>query len=181
MKTLRSSTLAALFCVLTSALVYGQAPAAPPQTVAGANNFVRLDAKFASGGVTTADAFATLKQLGYRTVINLQTASEPGVDLDAEAKAVSQAGIKYVSLPFSTAAPDLTAVDKFLEIVKDPANQPVYLHCRSGQRANAFWMIKRVVVDGWTLDKAAEEADTLKMTNKPLRDFVAAYLKDREK
>jgi uncharacterized protein (TIGR01244 family) len=180
MKTVRSSTLSALFCLATAALVLAQAPATTA-TVAGATNFICLDTKFASGGVTTADAFGTLKQLGYRTIINLQTATEPGVDLEAEAKAVSQAGLKYLSLPFSTSAPDLTAIDKFLEVVKDPASQPVYIHCRSGQRANAFWMIKRVLVDGWTTEKAAAEADALKMTNKPLRDFVVAYLKDRVK
>ncbi len=180
MKRLRSSTFAVLFCVLIAALVLAQAPTTT-QSVAGAANFVCLDPKFASGGVTTADAFATLKQLGYRTVINLQTASEPGVDLEAEAKAVSQSGLQYFSLPFSLTAPDSTVADRFLEIVKDPANQPVYIHCRSGQRANAFWMIKRVIVDGWTVEKASAEADALKVSNKAVRDFVATYLKDRAK
>ena len=72
-------------------------------------------------------------------------------------------------------------MDKFLDLVKEAGNQPVYIHCQSGQRANALWMIKRVVVDGWTTEKALAEADTLKMTNQLLRDFVMAYLKDHQK
>jgi len=180
MNTLRSSTLAALFCALTVAFVFAQAVDSK-QTVAGAANFVCLDAKFASGGATTPDAFATLKQLGYRTVINLRTASEPGADLEGEAKVVGQAGLRYFSLPLSPAAPDPLVVDKFLEIVKDPANQPVYIHCLSGLRANALWMIKRVMVDGWTVEKATAEADALKMMHPGLRDFAARYLREHVK
>lgn len=180
MKRPRTSTLAVLSCVLTSALVLTQAPVAK-QDVAGATNFACLDEKFASGGATTTEAFATLKQLGYRTVINLRTSSEPGADIEGEAKTISQAGFKYFSLPFSLAAPDPAVVDTFLEIVKDPANQPVYIHCATGLRANAFWMIKRVMADGWTREKALAEADTLKMANQRLREFAAAYLKDHGK
>ncbi len=159
--------------------------APPPQTaqaqgVAGANSFVRLDADFASGGVTTPEAFAAIKRLGFRTVINLRTAAEPGADIVGEAKIVEDAGLRYVSLPFSSTAPDVTAIDKFLDIARDAGSKPVYVHCFTGQRANAFWMIKRVVVDGWTPEKATAEADTLKLTNQRLRDFVTAYLKDRQ-
>lgn len=65
--------------------------------------------------------------------------------------------------------------------MKDPANQPVYIHCLSGLRANALWMIKRVMVDGWTVEKASAEADALKMTHPGLRDFVARYLREHVK
>jgi uncharacterized protein (TIGR01244 family) len=187
MTTSRTSKYAALFCVLVASLVSAQAPdskqavAGATQAVAGATNFQRLDANFASGGATTPDGFAALEKLGFRTVINLRTPSEPGADLEAEAKALSQTGLKYVSLPFSPGAPDVTAVDKFLQVVRDSANQPVYIHCASGQRANAFWLIKRLMVDGWPTDKALAEADGLKMTNQRLRDFALAYLKDHEK
>ncbi len=180
MKNLRSWTLAALLCVLTAAPVFAQAGDSK-QTVAGASNFVRVDANFATGGVTVPEAFVTLKQLGYRSVINLRTASEPAADLEGEAKKVGQAGLKYFGLPLSPAAPDPAIVDRFLEIVKDPANQPAYIHCLSGQRANALWMIKRVMVDGWTLEKASAEADALKVTHQGLRSFVATYLREHMK
>ncbi len=178
---LRSRALTALFCTAAVSFVLAQAPAQPAQPVTGATNFVRLDPNFASGGVTTPAAFATIKQLGFKTVINLRTASEPNVDLEAEAKIVADAGLNYFSLPFSPAAPDLTAVEKFLDLAKDAGNQPIYIHCQSGQRANTFWMIKRVRIDGWTTEKALAEADSLKMTNQRLRDFAAAYLKDHDK
>ncbi len=152
-----------------------------PQAVAGATNFVRLDANFASGGVTSADAFAAIRKLGFRTVVNLRTAAEQGADIEGEARIVEQAGLKYVSLPFAVNQPDTTAIDKFLDLARDANSQPVYVHCFSGQRANAFWMIKRVLVDGWTPEKASAEADTLKITNQRLREIAAGYVKDHAK
>ncbi len=179
MKTLRTRLLTAFLCVISAALLVAQTQDAK-ETVAGATNYVRLDDNFASGGVTTPEAFATLKKLGFKTVINLRTASEPGVDLAAEEKTVNDAGLRYVGLPFAPTAPDQTAVEGFLRVVKDTSSQPVYIHCQSGQRANAFWMIKRVLVDGWTLEKALTEADSLKLTHPAVRDFAINYLKTRQ-
>ena len=41
--------------------------------------------------------------------------------------------------------------------VKDPANRPMLFHCAGGNRASALWAIKRVVVDGWAVDRAIAE------------------------
>jgi tyrosine-protein phosphatase SIW14 len=169
--------LACLFCGLAAGLVAAQTPA---PVVNGATNFCRLDPNFASGGATTAEAFATLKEQGFKTVINLRTASEPGSDIPGETETATKLGLRYVSLPFSTTAPDVAVVDKFLVVMKDPANQPIYIHCQGGTRANAFWMIKRVLVDGWTTEKALAEADSLKMTNQALRKFALAYIEDHK-
>jgi uncharacterized protein (TIGR01244 family) len=185
MKKQRTHQLAAMLCVVlawsVSARPQEQATQEQPtkEPVAGAVNYVRLDPNFASGGATTADAFATLKKMGFRTVINLRMATEPGVDLPGEEKLVTETGLRYVGLPFSPGAPDVTAVEGFLRVARDAASQPVYVHCASGQRANAFWMIKRVVVDGWTIEKALAEADSLKLTHPQSRDFALNYLKNR--
>lgn len=200
MTNARSLKLSVFLCFFALGTVFASGPARVPSrvsapllrqtaavagnqgpNVAGATNYMRLDENFASGGVTTPDAFAAIKQLGFRTVINLRTAAEPGADPEGEARTVAQAGLKYFSLPFSPSAPDLASVDKFLALAKDAGNQPIYVHCQSGQRANAFWMIKRVLLDGWTIEKAVAEADTLKMTNQRLRDFAIAYVKDHDK
>jgi len=169
--------LTACLCALVVSFAAAQATDTT-ETVSGATNYARLDANFATGGDTSADAFATLKKMGFKTVINLRTASEPGVDLAAEEKTVTAAGLRYVGLPFALGTADRATVDTFLRVVKDGASQPVYIHCHSGQRANGFWLIKRVAVDGWTVEKALAEADSLKV-NPALRDFAVAYLQKR--
>ncbi len=165
---------------LLAAVASAQEPAAPAAQPSTSTNFLRIDPNFATGGVTSADQFEALRKLGFKTVINLRTASEPGADLEAEAAAVTKLGFQYVSLPFSGTAPDPAVVDKFLDAIKD-ASQPVYIHCRSGQRANALWLIKRVMIDEWTADKAVAEADSFKLTDQKLRDFALAYVKDHQK
>jgi uncharacterized protein (TIGR01244 family) len=146
------------------------------QVIAGANNFHRLDADFASGGLTTADAFAAIKRLGFKTVVNLRAPSEQGADIEGEGEVVRKAGMRYVSLPFASAKPDDDAVAKFLELARNPWNLPLYVHCVSAQRANTFWLIKRVLVDRWPTEKALAEWGALGMENTRLRDYALAYL-----
>jgi hypothetical protein len=55
----------------------------------------------------------------------------------------------FVHLPFNAASPDPTVVDNFLKTIADRKNNPAFLHCASGNRAAAFWMIKRMQVDKW--------------------------------
>ena len=72
-------------------------------------------------------------------------------------------------------APTETSVKSFLAAVTDRANQPVYIHCGSANRVGAMWLIKRVVVDGWEVPRATEEATAIGLTSAPLRTFATEY------
>ena len=117
-----------------------------------------------------------LKKLGYASIINLRVATEPGANVDAEAAAAKTAGITFVHLPFNAAAPDPTLIDNFLKAVTEPANQPAFIHCASANRAAALWLIKRVEVDKWDVDRAAAEAAALGLTNPSLKAFALDYI-----
>ncbi len=157
-------------------------PTAAKDTLAGVRNFTRVDAVIACGGATSPDAFSAIKQAGFASVVNLRAASEEGADVEASAKAASEAGLKYVHLPFVTASPDRGKVDEFLKLVVLPENQPMLIHCASGGRASMFWAIKRVMVDGWPVDKAMNELpDLAKNASPALRQFVLDYLKGNGK
>lgn len=148
----------------------------------GVRNFTRVDATFACGGALSATAAESLKQAGFKSILNLRAATEEGANVEAEAKAAQDAGLTYVWLPFVTASPDAAKVDKFLEAVVDPANQPMLIHCTSGGRASMFWAIKRVMVDGWPVEKAMGELpDLSKNVSAPLRNFTLDYLKQHGK
>ena len=124
---------------------------------------------------------AEVKKLGYKTIINLRQASEAGAEVDAEAAAAKTEGVKYVHLPVNSASPDPAIVDQFLSAVGDPANQPVFVHCASGNRAAALWMIKRLVVDGWDADRASTEATALGLTSPALKTFAMDYAASHKK
>lgn len=156
------------------------AQATPPvtkETVAGVTNFARLQTTIACAGATSAAAVADLKKMGYASVINLRQASEPGADVDGEAAAAKTAGITFIHLPFNAAAPDVAVVDQFLRAITDKKNEPAFVHCASGNRAAAFWMIKRMKVDKWDADRAGVEAAALGLTNPALKQFAIDYVK----
>jgi len=146
--------------------------------VAGVRNFTRVDATFACGGALSADAVSSLAQAGFKSIVNIRTAGEPDANIEAHAQAAKAAGLTYIHLPFASASPDATKVDEFLKAVADPGNQPMLLHCAGGVRASMFWAIKRVMIDGWTVDKAlAELPDLSKNISPGLRAFMLDYLK----
>jgi uncharacterized protein (TIGR01244 family) len=144
--------------------------------IAGITNYSRVDATVGCGGATQPSAMGALGNEGYKSVINLRLANEPGVDIDASRSAAQAAGMKYIHLPFDTAQPDPKLVDNFLAAVADKSNQPVYIHCGSANRVGAVWMIKRVLQDGWTTDKASEEAEAIGLTNPKLKMFATDYI-----
>jgi uncharacterized protein (TIGR01244 family) len=143
--------------------------------IPGVTNFARLDSTIACGGATTPAGVAELKKLGYATIINLRQPTENGADVEGEAAAAKEAGVKYIHLPLNGATPDPAVVDRFLKVVVEPANQPVFIHCASGNRAAAVWMIKRLVVDGWDAERAGTEAAALGLTNATLKQFAIDY------
>jgi len=150
-------------------------------TVAGVTNFAKLESTIACGGATTPEGVAELKKLGYKAIINLRQATENGANIEAEAAAAKEAGVTFVHLPFNGQSPDPAVADRFLVAIQEPANQPVFVHCGSGNRAAALWMVKRMVVDGWDADKAGTEAAALGLSNPAMRKFAIDYAASRKK
>ena len=146
-------------------------------TVPGAINVVQLETTVACGGATKPEAVPEIKKLGFASIINLRLPTEPGADVDAEAAAAQTAGIKFFHIPFNGQSPDPAVADRFLDAITGPGNAPAYIHCAGGNRAAAMWMIKRLVVDHWEADKAAQEAQALGMTSANLKQFAIDYSK----
>jgi protein tyrosine phosphatase (PTP) superfamily phosphohydrolase (DUF442 family) len=98
------------------------------EEVPGIRNFAKVESTVACAGAITVDAVPTVKKTGYRSIINLRLATEPGADVEAHAEAARLAGIRYVHIPFSTAKPDPAAVDAFLEAITTPGAEPAFIH-----------------------------------------------------
>jgi len=121
-----------------------------------------------------------LKKMGFASVVNLREASEPGAEIDAEAAAAKAAGINFIHLPFNAARPDPALVDNFLKSVTDRRNDPAFIHCASGNRAAAMWMIKRMQIDKWDAERAGTEAALLGLTNPALKMFALDYAQNHK-
>jgi uncharacterized protein (TIGR01244 family) len=147
----------------------------------GIVNFSKVDAVVACGGATDTAALEGLKADGFKTIINLRTASEPGANLEQNAARAKELGLKYVSIPFSPQQPDPKAVDTFLAEIANTNNQPVYVHCGSASRVGSFWLVKRVLQDGWSVEKATEEAKAIGLRGEPLEKFALDYIAAHKK
>lgn len=144
-------------------------------SVAGITNLKRLESTVACAGATTPEALRAVKDMGFASVVNLRQDSEPNANIDAESAAATGAGLRFVHLPLNPTSPDTGVVDRFVTAARDPANQPMFIHCASGNRAAAMWLIKRAVIDGWALDRATDEAEQLGLTNPALKKFAIDY------
>jgi uncharacterized protein (TIGR01244 family) len=132
------------------------------------------------GAQPSDEAFSKLAEEGFRAVLNLRTASE-GADLEREAELVQKAGMRYISIPIASNAPDPGRVEDFIRAVKEESNHPMLIHCGSANRASALWMIYRVLEQGWPEEKALEEAKEAGLTNPALIKFARDYIASHKK
>jgi protein tyrosine/serine phosphatase len=78
-------------------------------------------------------------------------------------------------------APSADVIAKFLALVNDPANQPVYVHCIGGRhRTGVMTAIYRMTMDGWNSAKALAEMKQYKFgqdfLHPEFKQFVSTYV-----
>jgi uncharacterized protein (TIGR01244 family) len=134
-----------------------------------------LTPNLATGGQPTEKAFIKLAANGFRSVLNLRTAAE-GVDLEKERSLVEHSGMRYIHIPVVGNDPRPEQADEFIRAVKEKTNHPMLIHCGSANRVGAFMMIYRVVDQGWTEEKALEEALKIGMRSEDLKKFAKDYI-----
>jgi uncharacterized protein (TIGR01244 family) len=169
--------------ILASALIVLAVAAFDAQKMErpGIVNFTKVDAVVACGGATETAALEGLKNDGFKAVINLRLPTEQGANLDENAAKAKALGLNYISLPLNGQSPDPKVVDDFLAAVANKANQPVFVHCGSAGRVGAVWMVKRVLQDGWPVEKALEEAKMIGLRSEPLEKFARSYIESHKK
>jgi uncharacterized protein (TIGR01244 family) len=164
-----------LILAIVASVAVGQSQV-EKSTVPGITNFAQVKTTVACAGAVTPAAVAGIKKMGFASIINLRLASEPGADIDGEAAAAKDAGITFVHLPLSGSAPDPAVADRFIKTITDPGTEPAFIHCASGNRAAAMWLIKRVLVDKWDTDRALEEAAQLGSISPVMKTFALNYI-----
>jgi uncharacterized protein (TIGR01244 family) len=170
-----------LAIVTTGASIAGAQAQVKKSTIEGITNFAQVETTVACAGAVSPSAVAGIKKMGFASIINLRLDNEKGADIDAEAAAAKTAGINFVHLPLSGTAPDPAVADRFLKIIAEPGNQPAFIHCASGNRAAAMWLIKRVLIDKWDNDRALEEAAQLGSISPAMKTFALDYIQAHKK
>jgi peptide-methionine (S)-S-oxide reductase len=164
--------LLGMLVVLLTACSFTQAQQAEVPPI---RNFFKINQDYCTGGQPRLEHLEKLKAEGVKAIINLRPTGEHRA-AEEEAKA-KELGLRYINIPVVYADPKDEQADEFLKVMDDPANRPAFIHCAAGIRAGAFWLIRRVVRDGWTFEKAEEEAKLAGLVNAPhLTEFARKYI-----
>lgn len=137
------------------------------------DNFGKINDHYYRGAQPDGRDYADLASLGVKTVVDL---TEDG--RSDEQGFVERAGMKFYRIPMTTSdRPAQSAVTQFLELVNNPANQPVYVHCQGGRhRTGVMTAVYRMTNDGWTADRAYGEMKQFNFEGFPghptLKSFV---------
>ncbi|MFQ5817400.1 MAG: protein tyrosine phosphatase family protein [Terriglobia bacterium] len=169
-----SVALAALLLCVSLAVQAGE-----KEALAGIKNFLWVNREICTGGQPTLEELEKLKAAGVRAVVNLRRPSEHAAA--AEAAKAKALGLRYFNIPVDSNAPTDAQVEEFLRVLADRQNRPVFIHCASANRVGAFWLIRRVVVDSWTVEKAEQEAERIGLANPRTRAFARDYLRRHKK
>lgn len=146
------------------------------------DNFGRVNATYYRGAQPNGRDYANLAARGIKTVIDLQRDGE-----ENERTLVESAGMKFYRIPMTTHEPPASeALDRFLQLVNDPANQPVYVHCAGGRhRTGVMTAVYRMTHDGWTADRAFTEMKQYKFgadfLHSEFKRFVYSYRADSDR
>ena len=117
-------------------------------------NFGKVNDNYYRGEQPTLEEFAQLKRFGVKTVIDLRKDS-----LRQAPEQARNSGLQYFNIPLlASRAATEEQTSHFLSLVNDPANWPVYVHCKGGRhRTGGMTAIYRITHDGWTADQAYQE------------------------
>lgn len=140
--------------------------------LAGLSNVGRVAPGIYRGAQPEAAGYATLQKMGIRTVINLRTTL-------TEKQEVEAVGMRSIEVPLNILQdPDPEKIRKVVALMADPANQPVFVHCRQGQdRTGAVVAVYRMEREGWAMPFAAAEMQAFGFNNiwRDLKKFVREY------
>ncbi len=126
-------------------------PLVPRDDVPGVKNFAEVSPVLWRGAQPTAAGFAELRRRGVKTIVNLRSTHS---DRDK----LAGTGLQYVHFRCNAWHAEAEDVVKFLKVVQDPNNQPVFVHCQHGaDRTGVMVAAFRMVEQGWTADDTIDE------------------------
>jgi len=117
------------------------------------SNFGQMDDRFYRGARPKEKEFASLKELGIKTIIDLTDNS------DSEKGFVEAQGIKYVNIAIPDKHdPSEEQIAQFLKLVNDPETGKFYVHCAGGRhRTGVMGAVYRFNNYHWNLDQVYQE------------------------
>jgi len=139
-------------------------------------NFGKVNDHLFRGGQPDDTDYQTLASMGIKTIIDLRE------DAKFDSRELAEkAGLKYLTIPLNAKRPPtLIESNRFLSLVDDQENWPVYVHCAGGRhRTGVLVAVYRMERDGWNAERAFQEMKDYKFYSRfghgGMKDYVYDY------
>lgn len=146
-------------------------------SVPGIKNFDKVDDHVYRGGQPTDAGFQYLASQGIKTVIDLR---EAGDRSQAEERAVSAAGMKYINVPMTGLTPPTESeIARILSTLEDSTSGPVFVHCQRGaDRTGAVIAAYHIDHDHWDNPRALKDAKAHGMSpfQFPRKSYIKTFV-----
>jgi protein tyrosine/serine phosphatase len=146
------------------------------------NNFGKVTDFFYRGAQPKGEEYHQLAVIGIKTVIDLR--DDPK---DYAKNLAERAGLKYINFPMGDKEyPASDAASKFLTLIGNQENWPVYVHCAGGRhRTGIMTAVFRLTIQGWDINRAYGEMKNYdfytRWGHKPMKEFIFDYYRDLQK
>ena len=158
------SPLAAAFLLAVIALTGCEIASAQRPAGVEIAAFAQVDEGLYRGGQPSPEGIRQLAQRGIKTIVSLRYRYP---EMNEERRLAESLGMRWVNLPmWYWWRPSNTQIRQFLQIASDPAQRPVFVHCRQGKnRAGLMSALYRVTRQHWAPSDAYAEGRHLGMVS----------------
>jgi tyrosine-protein phosphatase SIW14 len=150
---------------------------------AGIRNYDEVNKQLSRGAQPSSEGIKELANRGLITIINLRPESEDPTATDREKAEAQNLMQHYEPVPLSRwCAPREKDIAHILNIISDPAEQPVFVHCQRGaDRTGTVVAIYRITHDCWSAEEAIREARQHGMGwwSFPMRRFIRTWYRTK--
>jgi protein tyrosine/serine phosphatase len=143
-------------------------------------NFHRVSGQLFRGAQPGNGGIKKLSELGIKTIVNLRGTDELTAAQQKEAEA---AGLHYFNIPMpGLSSPSDDQVAKIMDVINNPDNQPVFIHCKRGaDRTGTITAVYRISHEDWTAERAIAEAKRFGMSwaEFGMRNYIENFYKQQ--
>jgi protein tyrosine/serine phosphatase len=119
--------------------------------LSGVPNLHKVSDDLYRGAQPSSEGMKQLEKLGIKTIVNLRS-------VHSDRDEIKNTGLSYEHIRMTMWNTQDEDVVRFLKIVTDNKNTPVFVHCQFGSdRTGTMCAIYRIIVEGWNKNEAIEE------------------------
>ncbi len=134
-------------------------------------NYLPISDSLATSGQPTESQFLSIREQGFKTVINLAPHSAENA-LNDEQETLTRLGINYIHIPVDFKAPSQDNFNTFVAKMQTLADEKVWVHCAANMRVSAFIYKYRLTVLNEDLVGAKKDLDKIWQPTGVWKEFL---------